>query len=76
MNKENKMKKKSKVTKEKEKKLLDEKEKFRDVMKEVKPFLPEKSHILKRQSGEWNVNMSLLTNLGAQNTDDAGNNSL
>ena len=70
------MKKKSNITKKKEKKLLDEKKKFRDVMKEVKPFLPEKSHILKRQRGEWNVDVSSLTNAQAQNTDDAGNNSL
>ena len=63
------MKKKSKITKEETKRLLGEKKKYRNIMKEVEPFLPEKSHILKRQHGEWDVDRSPLINVQSQNTE-------
>ena len=70
------MKRKSAMTKQKAKKLSDEKKKFKDIMKEVEPFLPEKSHILKRQPGEWDVDMSSLGSVRVQRVYDAGDKNL
>lgn len=51
------MKRKSNTIKEKTKKLLDGEKKYKDIMREVEPFLPKKSHILKREHGEWNIDI-------------------
>ena len=62
------MKKKQNVPKEKLKKLSDAEKNYKDILKRIEPFLPEKTQVIHKQYSEWDTDTASSTNVQIQIT--------
>ena len=66
------MKKKQNIPKEKLNKLSDAEKNYKDIMKKIAPFLPEKTRVIHKQYSEWNTDTASLMNIRKQDVNDSG----
>lgn len=66
------MKKKQNIPKKKLKKLSDAEKNYKDIMKRIKPFLPEKTQVIHKQYSEWNTGTASMMNIQKQDASDSG----
>ncbi len=66
------MKKKQNIPREKLKKLSGAEKKYKDILKKIAPFLPEKTHVVHKQYSEWNTDTASLMNIQKQDVNDSG----
>ena len=66
------MKKKQNIPTKKLKKLSEAEKKYKDILKRIAPFLPEKTHVARKQYSEWNTDTASLMNIQKQDINDSG----
>lgn len=66
------MKKKQNIPTKKLKKLSEAEKKYKDILKRIAPFLPEKTHVVHKQYSEWNTDTASLMNIQKQDINDSG----
>lgn len=66
------MKKKRNITRKELKKLSDAEKNYKDIIKKIEPFLPEKTHVIHKQYSEWNTDTASIMNIQKQDANDSG----
>jgi len=65
------MKEKQNIPREKLRKLSNAEKKYKDILKRIAPFLPEKTKVVHKQYSEWNTDTASLTIIQKQNLNDS-----